>query len=77
MITRRWAEVVDECFGPDKKSSLWILYTIIYFCKEITREDGVSYIQRKKDVKIFTGRTKKIVLKKLRDFINFEDVVVL
>lgn len=78
MVKKRWIEVDDQCFGPDRQESGgWYLWLLICFCKRIARKDGTTFDQRRRGVKVIEARTKKAALKNLEEFMEQSDVVLL
>ena len=79
-IIRKWEEVDDECFGPDKRNSRWEMFIIVCMCVEYNRKTkhGLKkYIRRKKTVKSFESRFKKDVLSKLEEYFARSKVFLL
>lgn len=75
-VTKRWIEVDDECFGPDKRNQHWEMFLIIYRCTLIERKRLGNFIRRKRDVISLVAKTKKAVREKLEQFIERKDVLL-
>lgn len=72
-ITKKWVEVDDECFGPDRKNRHWEMYLFICLCALIQRRNGQDFVRRRKTIKPITGKTKKSVLAQLEKFMGQKD----
>lgn len=76
-IIKRWIEVDDNCFGPDKKNHHWEMFLIICRCTLIKRKRLGDFVRRKRDVISLVAKTKKAVREKLEQFIQKKDVQLL
>lgn len=79
-IVRKWEEVDDECFGPDKRNSHWEMFIFVCRCVEYsrkTRHGLKKFIRRNKTVKLFNGRFKKNVLAKVEKYFAQTNVFLL
>jgi len=77
---RRWIEVADECFGPDKKKGFWQMFLVIKrCCSYIAKKKSgpVEVIRRQNGVLKLTDKRKKGVVRQLQDFIDRKDVILL
>lgn len=77
-IAKRWIEIENDCFGPEKQSSsYWYMWLLIRYCTQIVRDSGVSYVRQKKDCIELKSKTKKGLIRKLNDFVNRKDAVLM
>jgi len=77
---KKWIEVADECFGPDKKGRGWQMFLVIKRCCSYIakKKSGLTKIvQRKDDCILLSGKRKKDVLQQLQNFIGRKDVMLL
>ena len=77
MIVKKWIEVEDECFGPDKENGGWVMYLFIRLCRTIKRSNGVEYTTRKKTLEVLQGNTKRSLLQKLEKYMDTKDTCLL
>ena len=76
-IEKRWIEVEDSCFGPDKKNQHWEMWIVTKRCTEYSRKTkrGISrFVRRAKEVVSFSGKFKKDVLGKLEEYMSRDNV---
>ncbi len=76
---KRWIELQDECFGPDKKNHLWQMFLIVKRCCSYIshkKSGPIEVVRRQTDVLELTGKRKKDVIQQLQDFINKKDVIL-
>jgi len=74
---KRWIELENECFGPDKNKEGWQIALIIWrCCSYIAKKKSgpVEVKRRQKDVIVLTGKRKKDVRQQLMDFVARKDV---
>lgn len=76
-VIKRWIEVDDSCFGPDKKNQHWEMFLFICRCTLIERKRLGNFIRRKRGVISLVAKTKKAVREKLEQFIERKDVLLL
>lgn len=79
-ISRRWIELEDECFGPDRKGNYWEMFLIIYHCSSYIahkKTGAITVTRRKKAVISLVAQLKRDVLQKLNTFVNRKDVTLL
>lgn len=79
-IVRKWIEVEDECFGPDKKNAHWEMFLFVHSCVEYSRKTkrGLQkFIRRHKTVKSITGKLKKDVLSQVEEYLSQSAVFLL
>lgn len=77
---KRWIEVIDECFGPDKEGHRWQMFLLIKRCCSYIshkKSGPVEVIRRQSDVLALTNRCKKGVVRQLQNFIDRKDVILL
>ena len=77
---RRWIEVADECFGPDKKKGFWQMFLVIKrCCSYIAKKKSgpVEVVRRQNDVFVLTDKSRKGVIQQLQNLINRKDVIFL
>jgi len=77
---KRWIELQNDCLGPDKKETGWQMFLIIKrCCSYIAKKKSgpTKIVRRKDDVIVLTGKRKKDVLKKLNDFVERKNVILL
>jgi len=78
MVIKRWTEVEDTCFGPDKKNGFWQMFLLIHHYTKINRHTKrgiVIFTKRQNDVAVLTDKTKKGLLVKLRKFLRRAETV--
>ena len=77
-IAKRWIEIENDCFGPEKHlSNYWYMWLLITYCTLIVRDSGVSYVRQKKDCVELKSKTKKGLIRRLSNFVNRKDAVLL
>lgn len=79
-IIRKWAEVEDECFGPDKKNAHWEMFLFVHLCVEYSRKTKrglIKFVRRNKTVKSIKGKFKKNVLSQVEEYLTQPDVFLL
>jgi hypothetical protein len=77
---KKWVELENECFGPDKKGRSWQMFLLIKRCCSYIshkKTGNVEVVRRQGDVIALTGKRKKDVVQQLADFITRKDVVFL
>ncbi len=60
-IVKKWTEVEDECLGPDKTNTHWVMYLFIHLCVEYSRKTkrGLQkFIRRHKTIKSIEKRER-------------------
>lgn len=77
MISKRWIEVDDNCFGPDKKNNHWEIILLISQCTLIQRKRLGNFVRKKRDAMSLEAKTKKLLLEKLEQFIEQKNVLLL
>lgn len=80
MAVKRWIEVANECFGPDKKETGWQMFLIIKRCCSYIshkKSGPVEVVRRQGDVLVLTDKRKKGVVQQLQNFIGRKDVILL
>ncbi len=74
-VIKRWIELENDCFGPDKQNNHWQIILLISRCVSIKRKRLGDFVRRKRDSMLLQAKTKKTLLEKLEQFVERTDVL--
>ncbi len=79
-IKKKWTEVDNECFGPNKENNKWQMLLVVVHCATYSRRTKTGpkeYTRRKKTVIPFFGKLKKDVRAQLEKYMARKDVFLM
>ncbi len=79
MAVKRWIELENEYFGPDKRETGWEIFLVIKrCCSYIAKKKSgpAKVVRRQRDVLALTGKSKRDVIQQLEKFISRKDVIL-